>query len=286
MSAKQIRTSKFGHPTNLVLAAVGVLLATGWFVQGRRTHQAEQLKSANARLESAEKLLSAHQAIQAKHLLGAAEMLAGDQRIRQTVLDSLDEPTLVDTFTDMQTLDRKSLHALLTPKGRVVAVVGAPALKGADLSSSSLVKAVLSSEGGVGSRWFLDGQLTEVAAAAVRQGNQLIAIVVVGDALAAKTLDDYAAAADVAIAFTSEGKVVKAAQGTEDDAKALVAIAAGQAVNTHVSRTIDVSTAMPPVKIVLAAKAGKAEDPEEMLRWVALGAALLFAIIAVARSGR
>lgn len=286
MSAKQIRTTKFGRPSNLVLAAVGVLLATGWFVQARRTHQAEQLKGANARLEAAEKLLAAHQALQAKHLLGAVEMLAGDQRIRQTVLDSLDAPTLVDTFTDMQTVDRKSLHALLTPKGQVVAVVGAPSLKGADLSSSSLVKAVLSSEGGVGSRWLLDGQLTEVAGAAVRQGNQLIAIVIVGDGLAAKTLDDYAAAADVAIAFTSEGKVVKAAQGTDDDAKALAAIAAGQRVNTHVHRTVDLSTAMPPVKIVLAAQVAKAEDSEEMLRWVVLVAALLFAILAVARSGR
>ncbi|MBX7113564.1 MAG: hypothetical protein K1X64_04450 [Myxococcaceae bacterium] len=286
MSAKQIHTTKLGRSTNLVLAAVGVLVATGLFMQGRRTHQAEQLKGAMARLDAAEKLLAAHQALQAKHLLGAAEMLAGDQRIRQTVLDSLDEPTLVDTFTDMQTLDRKSLHALLTPKGRVAAVVGGPSLKGADLSSSSLVKAVLTSEGGVGSRWLLDGQLTEVAGAAVRQGNQLIAIVVVGDALDAKTLDGYAAAADVAIAFTSEGKVIKSAQAADDDAKALVALAAGQDVNTHVHRTVDVGTAMPPVKILLAAKVGKTEDPEVTLGWAALGAALLFAVLAVARGSR
>lgn len=286
MSAKLTRTTKVMRPANLVLAAVGVLVATGWFVHARRTHQLEQLKGAHARLEAAEKLLAAHQALQAKHLLGAVEMLAGDQRIRQTVLDSLDEPTLVDTFTDMQTLDRKSLHALLTPKGRVVAVVGAPGLKGADLSSSSLVKAVLTSEGGVGSRWLLDGQLTDVAGAAVRQGNQLIAIVVVGDALDTNTLNEYAAAAEVSIAFISEGKVLKAAQGPDDDPRTLAAIAAGQGFDTHVHRTVDLSTAMPPAKILLATKAAQAEDPEASLRWVALGAALLFSILAVARGTR
>src|SRR5262245_60643942 len=115
MSAKFPRPKRYSA-IELVLAAASIVVATGWFVVAKRAHQGQHLAQATARVEGAARLLAAHEAFEAKRLSGVAEMLAGDQRIRQTVLEALDEPTLVDTFNDMQGVDRNSLHAVLDPK--------------------------------------------------------------------------------------------------------------------------------------------------------------------------
>jgi hypothetical protein len=272
---------------DIVFAGIGVLLATAWFVMARHVHVDFQTTQAKARVAAAETMLASHQRFEATRLSGAVEMLAGDQRIRQIVLDSLDEATLVDSFTDIQAIDKNSLHAILTPSGRVAAVVGAPALKGSDLSSSALVKAALASDGpSTTARWLLDGKLTEVAAAPLRQGERLRAIVIVGNSLAEEALNDFAAGAGVGIAFVSEGKVVNTTKGSNEDGLALSQIASGRGLSSYIYRSVSLAGVLPSAEILLAAKTTPPEDPQIALMWVPLLGALLLAILAVVRSGR
>lgn len=286
--ASRLATNQVGQrPSRLsvfVAAGLGVLLATVWFVVSARAHHQAQVAAVEARLDAAAKLFAIHQGYEARRLGASAEMLAGDQRVRQTVLEAIDEPTLIDTFKDIQQADRNSLHAVLTPEGKVAAVVGANALKGIDLSSTALVRAALANEGAATSRWFIGGNLVEVAAAAVRQGPELKAIVVLGDAVSASTLSTFTAATGASIGLTSEGKVV-AAYAALDDSAALASIASSGSSPTHSHREIELSTAMPPAKIVLLAKRQTA-DPSAPLRWVVLAGALAFAVFAVVRARR
>ena len=272
---------------DIVFAGIGVLLATAWFVMARHVHVDVDTTQARARVAAAETLFASHERFESTRLQGAVEMLAGDQRIRQIVLDSLDEATLVDSFTDIQALDKNSLHVVLTPSGRVAAVVGAPALKGSDLSSSAVVKAASASDGSSAtSRWLLDGKLTHVAAAPIRQGDRLRAILLVGNNLSEEALNDFAAVAGVGIAFVSEGKVVKTAKGSNEDGLALSQIASGHGLSSYIYRSIPLAGVLPSAEMLLAAKTTPTEDPQIALMWVPLLGALLFAVLAVVRSGR
>lgn len=270
---------------DLFLATVGVVVAVVWFVGIKRLGNEERTAAAEERLTRGAGLIGHYQALEAKRLVAAAEMLATDQRLRSTLLSGLDEPTLVDSFKDIEALDHNSLHAVLSPSGKVAAVVGDETLRKADLSSSSLVKAAQNSEHGVTSHWLLDGKLVEVAAASSSLGNEVKGIVLVGDTVSDAALSELAAAADITIGVVGEGNVLSSSKVSTADIAALADIVSKGQSSTHLHRTIEVNTALPPAKLVVLTPLPKTTQVD-MLQFVPLLGALVFAILAVLRSGR
>ncbi|MBL9037160.1 MAG: hypothetical protein JNG84_01475 [Archangium sp.] len=279
-----IRTSKRRSPFDLVVASLGVLLATGWFVASKRAHLETQRERVAKQLVVAEKTIEHHFSGEDQRLLSVARLLSGDQRLRQTVFDAIDEPTLVDSFKDLEPLDGLPIHAALTPEGTVAAVVGAPSLRGVDLSSSAVVRTALQSDTPGTSRWFIDGKLVEVGVAAIRRGTEVKALVLVGAPLSETALKEIATATGVTAALVSEGKVGMSSASTAAETTALAAIAAGAGVDGPPHKVIDVPNTVPATKIVLLREG--ADSSDEVWRWVPLGGALLFALLAVARAGR
>lgn len=255
-----------------IASVVGLVLAAGWFFAVRQATKAERYAAESHALERVAGLIDVLRQTAQDCAKGDAQLLAEDPRLKSTLgLADVDEATILDVLQDLQKLNGQQLFAVLTPEGRVKVALGAPKLKGLDLSTSSIVKTALGQEGAAVGPWMVDDRVAEVAAAAVRVGDRTVAVILVGGAVPDATLAKAAQAAGVHLALMVDDRLVwsdgpmAAATWTQDVAR------------------IEVKGAVPPSRFMAAPI--ETEDPLWKLAFAVPALALVFAVLAFWRGG-
>lgn len=256
----------------MIAAAIGFVLAVGWFFAARtmtRTRQHEQQAKALTRAGELIELL--RQGAQDR-VKGDVQMLAEDPRLKSTLsAANVDEATILDVLQDLQKLNGQPVFAVLDPDGRVKAVLGAPKLKGLDLSTSSVVKAAAAQEGAAVGVWLVEDRVAEIAVSAVRIGDRVVALLVVGNLVTDAALTKAAQTAGVHLGLMIDDKLI----WSDGDAPA-----AGW--SGDVTR-IDVKGATPPARFM--ATGVELDEPTWQLAFAVPLLALVFAVLAFWRGG-
>jgi hypothetical protein len=183
----------------------------------------------------------------------------------------VDEATILDMLQDVQKLNGQPIFAVLTPAGRAQVVIGAPKLKGLDLSSASIVKAALSQEGAAVGPWMVEDRVAEVAACAVRIGDRPVAVLVVGGLVPEAALAKVAQTAGVRLALMVDDRLVWSDSPV-----------AATTWSSDVARH-DIKGAVPPARFM--ASPIEVEEPLWSLAFAVPALALVFAILAFWRGG-
>lgn len=198
----------------IAVIGVGTLLGLGLaFFAGRggadATRDAAALAGAAAMLES---VSAREQASVASHV----RVIADDARIRTTLATpGMDAATLEDLLTDLRRASGLQLVGVVDAKGVVRAVVGRDALRGVDLSSSSLFT---KRDGVSRSRlWAFDGRLVFVALAPVKLGYDELYLLGASE-VDARLLEPFEKAFGATAGLVLDGKLAR-----QDQAPALQA---------------------------------------------------------------
>lgn len=253
-------------------AAVGLVLATGWFFAVRQATKSERHAAEVQALARSGELIDLLRQSAQERAKGAAQLLAEDPRLKSTLSQQgVDDATMLDILQDVQKLNDQNVYAILSPQGRVMVVLGAPKLKGLDLSTSSIVKAALNQEGAAVGPWMVEDRVAEVAAAAVRIGERVVALIVVGGIVA-----------DAAYAKAAQSAGVRLALMVDDRLVWSDAPVSATTWSAEVTR-IEVKGSVPPSRFMAAPI--EAEDPLWKLAFAVPVLALVFAVLAFWRGG-
>ncbi len=253
-------------------AILGLVFALAWFVAVRQLSRSEKAAAQADSLKRAQELIGLLRQSSQERVKGAAQLLAEDPRLKSTLgVANVDDATILDVMQDVQKLNGLPVYAVLTPAGRVKVVLGAPKLKGLDLSTSAVVKAAQSQEGASTGVWLVDDRVTEVAAAAVRIGDRVVALLVLGNQVS-----------DVAFAKAAEGANVHLALTIDDRLAWSDGTSAATTWSGDVLR-IDVKDAVPPAKFMAVPR--DADEATWRLAYLVPLFALLFSVLAFWRGG-
>lgn len=264
----QRRRSIFGA----IAASVGLVLAAGWFFAVRHMTKTARHDADVKAVAHAAELIELLRATAADRAKGAAQLLAEDPRLKSTLgTAGVDEATILDSLQDVQKLNGQPIFAVLSPQGRVQVVIGAPKLKGLDLSSTSIVKGALGQEGATVGPWMVEDRVAEVAASAVRVGDRVVAIIVVGGLVPDAALGKVAQTAGVRLALMVDDRLVWSDSP-------VAATTWSQEVTRH-----EVKGAVPPSRFM--AVPIETEEPLWSLAFAVPAVALIFAILAFWRGG-
>lgn len=193
-------------------AGVAVVLAAAWYVWAQvALTQATQHEDRTV-LDRADAVLARDRTLVQARLKSECQVLAEDPRLKSTLATrGIDEQTMADILGDLRKLTDSGILAVLTPSGRVMAVVGETSLSGLDLSGSSVVKAAEASpEAALGS-WAVGDRLFEVGISALRYADHLIGYLVVGSTFGSDVLSRNYQVTGVPVALILSGKVVASA---------------------------------------------------------------------------
>jgi hypothetical protein len=164
------------------LAMTGV--AAGWQVAARRRLDAAVVATTADQLDRARAVFDGLRARTVAGLMSECRVLVEDPRLKASLATTgVDEATVHDILDDILRLRRTGFLLVLSPEARVFAQAGADALRGIDLSGSSVMNRVRGASDAVGGAWVIDGKLIDVAAAPVRFDRAVLAYVVVGQAV-------------------------------------------------------------------------------------------------------
>ncbi len=253
-------------------AAVGLIAATGWFFAVRQLSHSEQYTQQAHALVRAAQLVDLLRTSAQDRVKGDAQLLAEDPRLKSTLsAANVDDATILDILQDLQTLNGQPVFAVLSASGRVKVVIGAPKLKGLDLSSSSVVKAALAQEGAAIGVWWVEDRIAEIAVSAVRIGERTVGLLVIGNLVPDAALGKAAQSAGVHLSLMADERLV-----WSDTAMPAASWA------SDVQR-LDVKGSVPPGRFLT--RPIDVEDATGRLAFAVPLVALLFAVLAFWRGG-
>jgi hypothetical protein len=256
-----------------VSAVIGLLIAAGWFLTARQIAATSRRAHQSAALERTSDLVDLLRQLTQARVKADAQLLAEDPRLKSTLsAANVDEATILDILQDLQKLNGQGLIAVLSATGRVDVVLGAAKLKGLDLSTSAVVKAALGQEGAALGTWMVDDRIEEIAVTAVRTGDRVVALLVIGARLEDAALARAAKASGSHLGLLVEERTVWSDEPLPD--------ATWQAND---AQRIEVKGSTPPARYV--AVSIPAEEELGRLTWAVPLAALLFAVLAFWRGG-
>jgi hypothetical protein len=253
-------------------AVIGLVLAVGWFFAVRQLTRGEQQARQAQSLSRAGELIELLRQSTQERAKGAAQLLAEDPRLKSTLsAANVDDATILDILQDLQKLSGQPVFAVLTPAGRVRVVIGAPKLKGLDLSTSSVVKGALGQEGASLGVWLVEDRVAEIAVSAVRIGERTVALLVVGNLVPDVAFAKAAQSAGVHLALMADERLVWS------DTAVAPSTWAGEV------QRIEVKSSVPPARFM--ATPVPADDATARLAFAVPLVALLFAVLAFWRGG-
>ncbi|MFT3841597.1 MAG: cache domain-containing protein [Myxococcaceae bacterium] len=256
-----------------IAAVVGLLAAAGWVMAMRQARQQQQRAQQSEAMERAGVLVELLRESTQKRVAADAQMLAQDPRLQSTLaVSNVDDATILDILQDLQKLNGEALFAVLTPTGTVRVVLGAPKIKGLDLSTSSVVKRALAQDTAALGTWLVDDRVEEVAVMAVRAGDRPVALLAIGARLDDQQLSKLAKGAGVHLALMVEDKPVWSD-----------ATMPGAWTGPNTAR-FEVNGSIPPAQFI-AAPLPPAPDNSDALIWMVPGLAVVFAVLAFWRGG-
>lgn len=258
-------------PLPAIAATIGMTAAAAWFVAARQVAQAESLAQQEAAIEQGAKLVALLRQTASDRARANAQLLAEDTRLKAALsVPELDRRTLLDLLQDLKKLDDQETFAVLSPAGRVRAVLGAPQLEGVDLGTSAAVKSALAQPGAATGAWLVDGRVLELGVAAVRVDETPVGMLAIGLRVSDDALTTAARAARVNLALVVGDKPVWAS-----------AKVAEETWTSPRAKSIEVSEL---ARYVVAADA---ETPEYLVAfaWAVPIGVLLFATLAFWRGG-
>lgn len=171
-------------PWLLLVLVLSVSLAVAWALVARRQLAASITVEGTQQLQYAERAFSSALAAKQAELQGYCRILVEDPRLKSTLAtEGIDEATVADILADLRKLLGSGFLMVLSPEGRVFAQAGAPELRGLDLSSSSVVKKARDATNAVGGSWVLAGKVMDLSIMSIRFGEDVVAYLVVGEAL-------------------------------------------------------------------------------------------------------
>ena len=251
----------------VVAATVGI--AAAWTLVARRELERARVADLAGDLDRARVTFDAARARSLAGLQAVCRLLAEDPRLKATLATAdIDAATVDDILDDLGALRGGGFFMVLSPDARVFAEAGAEALRGLDLSGSSLVQRAAREPGAVQGAWTLGGTVTDLAVTAIRYGDHLVAYLVVGQALdgaelaslarqcdceVASALGDTIAASSTAAAAGQGGAVV-ARMAAEPGAWRGRVLAAGGA--PHVTTAIELGDVSQSHRLLLARALG------------------------------
>ncbi|GMU60575.1 MAG: hypothetical protein AMXMBFR34_23380 [Myxococcaceae bacterium] len=207
MNPSQLTLSRRSRPPVAEVAAViGMVAAAAWFVAVRQVAHAAAVEQQEAAVYRGAELISLLRRLAQERATQQALLLSEDTRLKAALaVPEVDRLTLLDLLQDIRRLDEKQVLGVLSPTGRVRAVLGAPALEGMDLGTSAAVKSALASAGPSQGAWLLDERVLEVGVAAVRVDEVPVGLVLTGAQLSDDELHLAAQGAGVQVALVLGG---------------------------------------------------------------------------------
>src|SRR5262245_8840296 len=114
---------------------------------------------------------------------GQCRVLVDDTRLRAALgTEGIDEATVADILRDLASARAAGMLVVLGVDGRVFAQANATELRNLDLSASAVVKRARAEGSSVGS-WVIGGRLIDLSIMAIRRGKDVLAYLVVGQAI-------------------------------------------------------------------------------------------------------
>ncbi|MGE5181612.1 MAG: hypothetical protein ACM31C_06105, partial [Acidobacteriota bacterium] len=156
-------------------------------------------------------------------LRAQCRVLVEDPRLKSTLsTEGIDEATVADILGDLAKLRRTGMLVVLSPDGHVFAEANADELKGLDLSASSVFKKLQGTADAVVGSWVIGGKIIDLSATAIRFNSNVIAYLVVGQAVDQDLVKQVAEAAGVDLAIVL-GNAVALAAPDDSPTKTLLA---------------------------------------------------------------
>lgn len=201
----------------IVVGVLGVLVAVTWAIAGRMLLASAGRKHDEMMLERAANTFD-YRLTQMEERLRVESRLLGDEpRLRSTLATAgIDENTILDILKDMQKLAEVGLMAVLSPAGRVEAVIGQDSFHRLDFSTSRLFKEARDASLPATGFWVIGERVFQVAVFAVRFQDRTVAYLVEGHALDERSLAAANADAGVGVGVAVSGKIATA---VPDDAE-------------------------------------------------------------------
>lgn len=194
---------------SLTIAGISVAAAAGWFALARRQIMEDAKVAAQDSVTRAEGFLQQHREVLHTHLTTECQLLSEDPRLKSTLgTPGIDSGTILDILKDLHRLSGIELIAVLSPAGRVEAVIGAEQYAGLDLSTSAGVKQARSRDGVALVNWVDGERVFEVGIVALRLGPRVLGYLVLGGPLDRQVLDKVASLTGASVALAVENKVV------------------------------------------------------------------------------
>lgn len=205
-------------------------------------------------------------------LRAQCRVLVEDPRLKSTLsTEGIDEATVADILGDLAKLRRTGLLVVLTPDGHVFAEANADELKGLDLSASSVFKKLQGTGDAVVGEWVIGGKVIDLSATAIRFNSNVIAYLVVGQAVDQELVKAASEASGVELAIVL-GNDVALAYPDDAAAKTLLATVArdpSAPVRGYLATSVDLEgSAQAHPRLAIASAITPALDKFETLRWL------------------
>lgn len=236
--ATQVGALRVGVLLGVVVVTVG--LAVGWMMMAQRELAGSAELAGAYTLERAHGVFELVRARSQDDLRAQCRVMVEDPRLKATLAtEGVDEATVADILADLGKLRGAGFLMVLSHEGRVFAEAGAPALRGLDLSGSSVVKAAQASQEAVVGSWVLKGEVLDLGVIAMRFGPELVAYLVVGRAVDQALLTAVAEQTGVTLASATPAGIALAS--TSDPAERAALTGAALRTGIYGGATVDVA---------------------------------------------
>jgi hypothetical protein len=279
----------------IVVVVLSAALAVMWTLIARRELAVSVIASRSAHAARVRAMYDTMRAQTLTVLQSQGRLLVEDPRLKATLAtEDMDAATVDDILRDLGALRGHGFFMVLTPEGKVFAESGAKELRGLDLSSSSVVRDAAGSPTGAVGAWAIDGKVIGLSILAIRYGEDLIAYLVVGQALDVSDVQSLAAQCGCEVA-TSLGTQLIAASSTDAGLTAMFTRLAttGGAVSgriedadghPYVTAVFDLGDVAQAHRLLVADPVERAEAPFDrmrMLLWAPAGLVLVAVLFAL-----
>lgn len=263
----------------VVLLAVIVLGAAGaWTYVARRELSRSLVTESAQHLAYARKGYETMRDRSRANLQAQCRVLVEDPRLKSTLaIEGIDTATVDDILKDLSKLRGGGFLVVLSPDGRVFAQAGAAELRGLDLSGSSVVQQAQASKEAITGSWVLAGKVMDLSIMAIRYGENLIAYLVVGQAVDEQLLTTVAEQSGVEIASALAATIGVASTKDEAIHRVFASVStsgasAGRIVtveNTrYVTGVVELTETTQAHRLILVRRLGDVTPTFERLDWM------------------
>jgi hypothetical protein len=164
-------------------------LAALWYVAARTTLGRGIERSDDRAMTVASKLLADRLDQAKRRAAGKCALLANDPRLKAALTTaSFDESAFSELLGEIREIGGSDTLLILSPEAKVLAAAPARSWRGLDLRSATAIKQALASAVVATDVWGHERSILAISASAIRLGDQLIAIIVLGEPLDAQIL--------------------------------------------------------------------------------------------------